>query len=156
MLRALLSLAATLFIASALGLLYHWTPHRVVERQLDGLLHAVETKNWKKADAILAADYQDDWHSSRGETIAQLRELFRHFFWLEIRPVEATLTRQPTGDFLWQGRFTFDGSGTAMTSIILQEANQWPGTLILHFRKASFWPWDWRLQTIRQAPPAAS
>lgn len=151
--RPAAGLLTALAVVAVLGLLWHWNPQRVVEREFEQLVRQVENRNWKKTTKLLAENYRDPWHENRGEAVQQLAEVFRQFFWVEIEPVEPVWTRVGPEEFMLKTRFRIQGEGTGLAAMIVREANQWPGDFELRYVKQSRFPWDWKLQTVNHENP---
>ncbi len=151
--RPLLGLACSVTAAMVLGLVWHFAPQRVVEREFVGLLRALEKRDWKRVTGHLAESYEDPWHENRRQTVAQLAEVFRQFFWLEIRPIETQWQRLSPQEFLLITRLELTGEGTALASLVVQEANNWPGKFTLRYVRQSRFPGDWKLQEAQPHPP---
>jgi hypothetical protein len=150
---AALGLAGTLLFALGLGLIWHWSPERVVKREFSALLHNLEKRNWKKVSQQLSEKYRDAWHEDRSSAVAQLNEIFRQFFWVELTPSDSKWQRTAPDEFLLTTRLNIAGEGTPLAQLIKQEANRWSGQLELRYVKQSGRPGDWKLQEAQPNPP---
>jgi hypothetical protein len=100
---------------------------------------------------MMAADYRDAWGHDRASAIDEARQLFSHFFALQIVALaplritdenEALAVSAPVGVF---------GSGTAVAQAVIEEVREARGDAVFVWRRVGGWPWQWALGEVRHA-----
>ncbi len=136
-------------VAIAIYLLWLWQPERQVALHQRHLLDAAQDRNWKKVGRFLSADYHDRWGFTRDTAPQAGGEVFRHFFTLEVRVQSSGLTvnRQAATAF---DRLTLDGTGTFVAQEVVSRVNSLSKPFKFEWRRASSWPWDWKLVSVDQ------
>ena len=93
----------------------------------------------------MAPDYRDAWNQDRTQAIDEARQLFSHFFALQIVALappeisedgEVWRARAPIGMF---------GSGTAVAQAVIEEVRSAEGPATFVWRRNGGWPWQWVL-----------
>lgn len=137
------------FAAWAIWLLLLWQPARQVELHTLNLLARASARDWPAVEAMMAANYRDAWNDDRASAIDDARQLFSHFFALQIVPLsplrvadagDARTASAPIGIF---------GSGTAVAHAVIEEGRSAQGDAVFVWRKAGGWPWQWELTEVR-------
>ena len=140
---------AGLLIAVVAGiyLIRLWQPERQVELHSEHLIKHIEKKNWKRVEAFLREDYQDQWRQDRRLVLERLREVFRALPTARIEAAGATVqTGNRRGQ--WSAKITIDGTGE-YADIIQARVNSLETPFELEWEQGATWPWDWRLTAVR-------
>ena len=139
--------AAALAVVSgwALWLFLLWQPSRQVERHTLNLLKRASDRDWSAVESMMAPDYRDAWNTDRAAAIAEARQLFSHFFALQItvlEPLQVTDQRE-----VWQAAAPVGifGSGTAVAHAVMDEVREAEGPFVFRWRQSGAWPWQWLL-----------
>ena len=144
----LIALSALLVVWLA-WLFLLWRPARQAELHTLNLLERASARDWPAVEAMMSADYRDAWGHDRALAIAEARQLFSHFFALQIvtlaplritKESEALAVSAPVGVF---------GSGTAVAQAVIEEVRDARGDAVFVWRRAGGWPWQWALAEIR-------
>lgn len=126
-----------------------WQPARQVELHTLNLLARASARDWPAVEAMMSPHYADAWGHDRAAAIGQARELFSHFFALQIVALEppridvddeARLAKAPVGVF---------GTGTAVAQAVIEEVRAAGGEAVFVWRKSGSWPWQWSLDGLR-------
>jgi len=140
-----LAIFAAVFLVIYYGRL--WQPRRQIELHQQNLLTAIEDRNWRRLNAQFAENYSDRFGYNRETAIADIREVMRHFFAASLRPQLTRIEMQPDAATVTTN-LTLSGTGSAATEWISGEVNQLRTPWVFSWRKASFLPWDWRLEKV--------
>lgn len=128
-------------------LIVEFQPKRQLEKSFGNLVSAVEKRDWKQIEALLAPDYADAWGMNREQAIQVGSEVLRHFFVLEI--VSENPEVQVSG---MQGAartvLRVNGNGTAVAQSMMAEANALDAPFVFEWHRASWKPWDWKLKSL--------
>jgi hypothetical protein len=128
-----------------------WRPARQAELHTLNLLERASARDWPAVEAMMAADYRDAWGHDRASAIDEARQLFSHFFALQIVALaplritdenEALAVSAPVGVF---------GSGTAVAQAVIEEVREARGDAVFVWRRVGGWPWQWALAEVRHA-----
>lgn len=136
-------------VAGSVFLLCLWQPERQVLLHQKHLIGAVEDRNWRKVARFMSADYRDRWGFTRETGPAAAGEVFRHFFSLGLRAESAGVAVNKAEATIFN-RLTVEGSGTMIAQEVARRINQLRRPFRFEWRRASSWPWDWKLVTIDQ------
>lgn len=135
--------------AWAVWLFLLWQPARQVELHTLNLLERVSARDWPAVEAMMAPDYRDAWGHDRRTAIDEARQLFSHFFALQIvllSPLEMAAdvdgweASAPVGIF---------GSGTPVAQAVIDEVRNSAGPATFVWRRDGGWPWQWCLVEVR-------
>ena len=137
---------AGLLIALIIGLFCNWSwqPERQVSRHTDGLLRAVEHKNWSRVNDLVAGDYTDQWGDDRKLMLARLREAFRYVRDVKIRFADRIITTEHRRG-IWRAKITIDADNGEVGPMVEQRVNLLTTPFELEWRRVSAKPWDWKL-----------
>jgi hypothetical protein len=145
----LLTALSALLVVWLAWLFLLWRPARQAELHTLNLLSRASARDWPAVEAMMSADYRDAWGHDRALSIAEARQLFSHFFALQIVALaplriteesEALAVSAPVGVF---------GSGTAVAQAVTEEVREARGDAVFVWRRAGGWPWQWALAEIR-------
>ena len=139
---------AGLLLAFILGiyLFMLWGAENQVRLHAKHLLHQVERRDWSNVGEFVAADYRDDWGDDREKLLNRLRVVGRYFFSLTITELEARAEVEGARA-TWQARLRIEGSGEAAAEIS-SRVNSLTTPFLLHWRRESWRPWDWKLTRV--------
>jgi hypothetical protein len=147
----LLTAVSALLVLWLVWLFLLWRPVRQAELHTLNLLERASARDWPAVEAMMAADYRDAWGHDRPSAIAEARQLFSHFFALQIVALaplritdenEALAVSAPVGVF---------GSGTAVAQAVIEEVREARGDAVFVWRRVGGWPWQWALGEVRHA-----
>jgi hypothetical protein len=147
----LLTALSALLVLCLVWLFLLWRPARQVELHTLNLLERASARDWPAVEAMMAADYRDAWGHDRASAIDEARQLFSHFFALQIVALaplritdenEALAVSAPVGVF---------GSGTAVAQAVIEEVREARGDAVFVWRRVGGWPWQWALAEVRHA-----
>lgn len=126
-----------------------WQPARQVELHTLNLLARASARDWPAVEAMMSPDYADAWGHDRAAAIDEARELFSHFFALQIVAL-APLETSAVGDG-WEARAPVGifGSGTAVAQAVIDEVRSAEGPATFVWRRDGGWPWTWSLVGVR-------
>ena len=147
----LLTALSALLVLWLVWLFLLWRPARQVELHTLNLLERASAREWPAVEAMMSADYRDAWGHDRASAIDEARQLFSHFFALQIVALEplritdeneALAVSAPVGVF---------GSGTAVAQAVIEEVREARGDAVFVWRWVGGWPWQWALAEVRHA-----
>jgi hypothetical protein len=147
----LLTAVSALLVLWLVWLFLLWRPARQAELHTLNLLERASARDWPAVEAMMAADYRDAWGHDRASAIDEARQLFSHFFALQIVALaplritdenEALAVSAPVGVF---------GSGTAVAQAVIEEVREARGDAVFVWRRVGGWPWQWALAEVRHA-----
>jgi hypothetical protein len=147
----LLTALSALLVLCLVWLFLLWRPARQVELHTLNLLERASAREWPAVEAMMSADYRDAWGHDRASAIDEARQLFSHFFALQIVALaplritdenEALAVSAPVGVF---------GSGTAVAQAVIEEVREARGDAVFVWRRVGGWPWQWALAEVRHA-----
>jgi hypothetical protein len=147
----LLTALSALLVLWLVWLFLLWRPARQAELHTLNLLERASARDWPAVEAMMAADYRDAWGHDRASAIDEARQLFSHFFALQIVALaplritdenEALAVSAPVGVF---------GSGTAVAQAVIEEVREARGDAVFVWRRVGGWPWQWALGEVRHA-----
>ena len=147
----LLTAVSALLVLGLVWLFLLWRPARQAELHTLNLLERASARDWPAVEAMMAADYRDAWGHDRTSAIDEARQLFSHFFALQIVALaplritdesEALAVSAPVGVF---------GSGTAVAQAVIEEVREARGDAVFVWRRVGGWPWHWALAEVRHA-----
>lgn len=147
----LLTALSALLVLWLVWLFLLWRPARQAELHTLNLLERASAREWPAVEAMMSADYRDAWGHDRASAIDEARQLFSHFFALQIVALaplritdenEALAVNAPVGVF---------GSGTAVAQAVIEEVREARGDAVFVWRRVGGWPWQWALAEVRHA-----
>ncbi len=128
-----------------------WQPQRQVELHQRHLLDAVETRQWKRFDAMIADDFRTAGDYDKSTLSREAREFSRHFFvFMEITDHDTKVTLPEISDHTRPEAevecvLTLDGKGSGLVDLIKEEVNSRKEPYRFRWRRQSWKPWDWQL-----------
>ncbi len=137
--------AGALFAAIAgLWLAQLWQAEKQVRLHSEHFLEQIALRDWSDAGDFIATDYQDDWGHDRKEILNRLRLVLRFFTSLTISPANPQVSANaPSG--WWSAKVQIAGTGSEFAPEIIERVNGVTEPFVLHWRRQSWRPWDWKL-----------
>lgn len=143
------AIAIAAFAALAVWLFLLWRPARQVELHTRDLLDRASARNWPAVEKIMAPDYRDTWDHNRASAIDEARQLFSHFFALQIVALAPWRISGHGAEYEATAPVGVFGSGTAIAQAVIEEVRSAGGEAVFVWRKSGRWPWDWGLAEVR-------
>jgi hypothetical protein len=134
-----------LLVAWGLWLAWLWQPERQVELHTANLLERASARDWTAVAEMMAPDYRDAWNADRAAAIEEARQLFSHFFALQIAALEPLQVAETKGAWQAAGAVGVFGSGTAVAHAVMDKVREAKGPFTFRWRKSGAWPWQWAL-----------
>jgi len=122
-----------------------WQPARQVELHTANLLKRASARDWQTVETMMAPDYRDAWNADRAAAVAEARQLFSHFFALQITALEPLQVTETDGAWQAAGPVGVFGSGTPVAHVVMDEVRAAEGPFRFRWRKSGAWPWQWLL-----------
>lgn len=122
-----------------------WQPARQVELHTLNLLARASARDWPAVQAMMSPDYIDAWGHDRATAIDEARELFSHFFALQIVPIEPLRMTEEGDNRRASAPIRVFGTGTAVAQAVIGEVRAAGGEAVFIWRKSGSWPWQWSL-----------
>ncbi len=127
-----------------------WQPRRQIELHQKNFLSALENRNWRRVKGFFVENYTDRFGHTRDSAVTDLREVLRQFFVVTIKPQGTQVELGPETATITTN-ITLTGNGPGLTDFITTEVNRLVDPWIFTWRKASLFPWDWRLEKVDNA-----
>ena len=124
-----------------------WQPDLQIGLHQKNFLAALENRHWSRVKSEMAENYSDRFGYRRDTVISDLREVLRPFFALTIRRQGAHLVINANSATMTTN-LTITGTGPGATEWLTSEVNSLVDPWVFTWKKASFWPWDWRLVSV--------
>jgi hypothetical protein len=135
----------------ALWLARLWQAENQVRLHNEHFLEQIAERDWSGAGDFLAADYRDDWGHNRKEVLNRLHLVLRLFSSLTIDAANPQVSvNAPAG--WWSAKVRIEGRGSEFAPEIVERVNRLTEPFVLHWRRESWRPWDWKL--VRVSNPA--
>jgi hypothetical protein len=147
----LLTAVVALLAAWLVWLVLLWQPTNQVELHTRNLLARASARDWPAVETMMSPDYRDVWGHDRSLAIDEARQLFSHFFALQIVALAPPRISAEDGDYLASAPIGVFGSGTAVAQAVIEEVREAGGEAGFVWRKAGVWPWQWALAEVRHA-----
>ncbi|MGI8956803.1 MAG: hypothetical protein ACR2II_07805 [Chthoniobacterales bacterium] len=139
------------FYAGALGavilglwLAQLWQADKQVRLHSEHFLAQIAARDWSGAGDFISADYHDDWGHDRNEILNRLHLVLRFFTSLTINPANPQVSANPPAGW-WSAKVQIAGSGSEFAPEIVDRVNGVTEPFVLHWRRESWRPWDWKL-----------
>lgn len=135
------ALLAALF---GLWLAQLWQAEKQVALHNEHFIAQIAERDWSDAGDFLAADYHDDWGHDRKEVLNRLRLVLRVFSSLTIKADNPQVSASAPAGW-WSAKVRIEGTGAESAPEIVERVNRLTEPFVLHWRKESWRPWDWKL-----------
>lgn len=129
--------------------LYAFSPDRQVKKAFARFLDAASSRNWKKVEGMMTPEYRDQWGCDRETAVHLGSEAFQHYIFLQIVPSDVKVVRQGSQATL-SARLKFTGRGSPVGELITQQVNGLQEEFRFAWKRQSWKPWDWKLQSISE------
>ena len=136
---------AVLLVAWVSWLAWLWQPARQIELHTLNLLKRASSRDWTAVEAMMARGYRDAWNADRTAAIDEARQLFSHFFALQIAVLEPLRVTEEGDEWQAAGAVGVFGSGTPVAHAVMDEVREAEGPFIFRWRRSGTWPWQWSL-----------
>jgi len=143
------SIVAVLGFLLVLVLLGRWQPARQVRAHTEKLLAAVESKDWKRLEKLIADDYSDPWGQDKAVMQQRVHEVFAQFFVIEIKAGEIAV-EEADGQGIAKAPVSLVGRGGPIAELAVQRASTLREPFTFTWRQQSWKPWDWALTRVEQ------
>jgi len=147
----LLPALSALLVLWLVWLFLLWRPARQAELHTLNLLERASARDWPAVEAMMSADYRDAWGHDRASAIDEVRQLFSHFFALQIVALEPLRIADESEALAVSAPVGVFGSGTAVAQAVIEEVREARGDAVFVWRRAGGWPWQWALVEVRHA-----
>jgi hypothetical protein len=108
-------------------------------------LKRASARDWTAVADMMAPDYHDAWNADRAAAIDEARQLFSHFFALQITALEPLQITETNGAWQAAAPVGVFGSGTAVAHAVMDEVREAEESFTFRWRKSGSWPWQWSL-----------
>lgn len=116
-------------------------------RVQEQFIQALEKRNWKTVDAMICADYVDEWGQDAALLKEDMRKLLGSFLFLSIESA-VTDARTASGLGMVKTKLKIVGNGAGLSTMVITEANRLKQPWVFHWHKRGRWPWSWELVQI--------
>ena len=128
-----------------------WQAEKQVRLHSEHFVRQLEKRNWSAAGEFIANDYHDDWNHDRRAVLNRLQIVLRFFSSLTINQANPQVSENSPAGW-WSAKVKLQGSGTDFAPEIISRVNSLTEPFVLHWRRESWRPWDWKL--VRVSNPA--
>ncbi len=146
-----LILLALIITSLALYLGEHWSGETQVRKKHEALISAFESKSAKKFLKLASLDYLDQWGFSGQDAAITISDIGSQFVVLNLEELEegdpACIVTEK--EALVTTQLSARGTASPIGQLIMQEANKLRDPFVFTWRKEGFWPWDWKLTSIK-------
>lgn len=147
----ILLVALSAALAGGAWFLFHlWSPERQAELHTLNLLRLASSRDWSAVAGMMSPGYSDDWNHDLAGAIDDARQLFGHFFVLEIAPLEQPQVAVDGGTVSVAAHLGVFGSGTPVAEAVMEEVRGLRQPFVFRWTKCGTWPWQWELSRARQ------
>ncbi len=148
--RIILRLLLVLFLIEGLWLAW-WVFGRSPEDQVRAaqanLIQAVEKRDWKGLEKMMAPSYTDAYGHNRDTAIQDGRKYFSGFFTLTLK-TDQTTVRAAQGQGMVTAMIRLEGNGVGYSQMIVGHVNQYTEPWVFHWSNPGRWPWNWQVNMI--------
>ncbi|MEO8439334.1 MAG: nuclear transport factor 2 family protein [Spartobacteria bacterium] len=121
-----------------------WQAEKQVRLHSEHFISQIEQRDWSDAMEFLATDYHDDWGHDRAAIRERLRMVLRCFTSLTITAQQPQVSANAPAGW-WSAKVQIEGNGNPFAPEIVQRVNSLAEPFVLHWRRVSWRPWDWKL-----------
>jgi hypothetical protein len=123
------------------------SPEAQVLAAQENLIQAVEKRDWKALERLLAPDYTDAFGHNSSAAIEDGRKYLSGFFTLTLK-TDKTTVRAAKGQGIVTTMIRLEGNGVGFSQAILGYVNQLNEPWVFHWNNPGRWPWEWRVNMI--------
>ncbi len=98
---------------------------------------------------LLAGDYRDRWQQDKAIVMQRSREVFGQFVMLTVER-ESRGLRMDAGRWLLTEKVRLKGLGGPLAMLARDAVNALREPFMMEWRRRSWKPWDWELQSVAQ------
>lgn len=149
LLRHRWAIAAAVAVLLLLGALGRWQPDRQVRLHTQALLSALESKNWKRLEKLIADDYSDTWGQDKATLQSRVRQVFSQFLILNLQAREIDV-QEADGRGTAKVPISLSGRGGPLAEFAMQRGSTLQQPFTFTWRQQSWKPWDWALIYVEQ------
>jgi hypothetical protein len=143
------AIAAILGLFAVPWLWSRWQPERQSRAHTEKLVAAVESRNWKRLERLVADDYSDRWGHDKAVVMERVREVFAQFFVIELK-AGAIDVQAADGQQVARAAVTLQGRGGPFAEMAVQRVGDLREPFTFTWRQQSWMPWDWVLTGVDQ------
>lgn len=123
------------------------SPEAQVRAAQANLIQAVEERDWKALERLMAANYTDAYGHNRDSAIEDGRKYLSGFFTLSLKTDKITI-QAAKGQGMVTTMIRLEGNGVGYSQAILGHVNQMTEPWIFHWSNPGRWPWEWQVNLI--------
>lgn len=123
------------------------SPEAQVRAAQAELIEAVEDRDWKTLEKLMAPSYTDAYGHNRDSAIADGRKYLSGFFTLLLKTDKTTI-RAAKGQGMVTMMIRLEGNGVGYSQAILGHVNQFAEPWVFHWSNPGRWPWEWQVNMI--------
>jgi hypothetical protein len=123
------------------------SPEAQVRAAQANLIAAVEKRDWKKLEKLMAPNYTDAYGHNRDTAIQDGRKYLSGFFTLTLK-TDRTTIRAAKGQGMVTMMIRLEGNGVGYSQMISGYLNQFTEPWVFHWSNPGRWPWDWQVNLI--------
>lgn len=125
------------------------SPEAQVRAAQANLIQAVEKRDWKKLEVLLAPGYTDAYGHNRDSAIQDGRKYLSTFFTLTLK-TDKTTVQAVKGQGMVSMMIRLEGNGVGYSQALLGYVNQLSEPWVFHWSNPGRWPWEWQVSMIHQ------
>ncbi len=138
-----------LALLAALWLRWWLKPERQIPRAQARLLSCLEKRDFAAMEGLLAADYRDRWEHDKATALSRSCEVFGQFATLTVEH-ETRGLRAESGRWLLTEKVILKGLGGPLAMAARDRVGALREPFTMEWRRRSWKPWDWELQSVAQ------
>lgn len=123
------------------------SPEAQVRAAQANLIQAVEGRDWKGLERLLAPNYTDAYGHNRATAIQEGRKYLSTFFTLTLKTDQTTI-RATQGQGMVTMKIRLEGNGVGYSPMISGYVNQLTEPWVFHWSNPGRWPWNWQVNLI--------
>ena len=123
------------------------SPEEQVRAAQANLIEAVENRDWKKLEKLMAPNYTDAFGHNRDTAIVDGRKYLSGFFTLILKTDQTTL-KATKGQGMVTSMIRLEGNGVGYSHMIVGYVNQFNEPWAFHWSNPGRWPWNWQVNLI--------
>jgi hypothetical protein len=144
----------TVLLALAVGLLvfagycaYEFRAERQLSKVFDRMITAVEARDWKRVQSLMADDYLDAWKMNRTQATQIGSEVLKHFIVLSIRADDPVFAINHRAGSV-KSKIELSGNGSAIAQAVMSAAAEFSEPFKFTWTQETWAPWSWKLTCV--------